>query len=532
MLGLALGMGLSRMIASATDAVFRGAFGGLTEQAYGFQMNAPSIALAIVLGIGISLLASWIPARQGAAASPVEALRPMHFQQGLKPWRPRALLLTAILGAGAMAGTLQQSSSVLFYASMVLLYLAAVMAIPSFVLVIVRPLRPLCARLFPIEGTLALDSLARTPRRTATAIAALTLVFAQTVVIAGVNLSSRRTVETWIQGTFHSDLLLNSSADLAYQSFRFPPGFDAVLRAVPGIAAVQPVRSVHVPFRSKPVLVLASDYAPSAAKKVTHVITGDWRDMCRRTAAGEAVFVSEALALHEDLRPGSTVELTAPGGTLRLPVAGIVNDHSDKRGVIFLSLALYQRYWNDPTCDKFRLDVAAGQSVDVVRERLRRTLGDRYPATILTREDIRNYIFHPRGRLLTAPDMQLLVSMAVGTLALMNLASISVAERSRELALLRAIGGFRRQVRRTLLIELLVTVAIALFLGLLLGSLLLADLLTAVQRYVARVRLEYFFPWDVSLWLVAVSLAAGAIALLAVLPALARLPLSVALDSE
>jgi putative ABC transport system permease protein len=122
--------------------------------------------------------------------------------------------------------------------------------------------------------------------------------------------------------------------------------------------------------------------------------------------------------------------------------------------------------------------------------------------------------------------------MAVGTLALMNLASISVAERSRELALLRAIGGFRRQVRRTLLIELLVTVAIALFLGLLLGSLLLADLLTAVQRYVARVRLEYFFPWDVSLWLVAVSLAAGAIALLAVLPALARLPLSVALDSE
>jgi putative ABC transport system permease protein len=536
LLGSALGLGLGvvffTMVARTTEGLFRGAFGGLTEQVYQFQMSPMLVALAFSMGVGISVLASWLPAREAAAAPPVEAFRPMYFQRGVESWRPRTLLLAALLGCGAWLGSLSRSSAPLFYASMVMLFLAAVAVIPSFVLALVRPLRPLADRLLAVEGALAVDSLARAPRRTVTTLAVLVLVFAQTVMIAGINRSTRRTLEAWIEGAFHCDLVLGASANFASRTFRFPAGFDQLLRAVPGVRAVEPLRAVHVPFRGQPVLIVAADYALEAGKKAQRVIAGDWREMCLQTAAGDGIFISETLALREHLRPGSRVELDAPAGTLRLPVRGIVNDHSDKRGVIFLALRLYRSYWNDATLDKFRIDVAPGQPVEAVRARLREAVGDRYPASILTREEMREYVFHPRGRRLSPLDMQLLISVIVGALALMNMASISVAERSREFALLRSVGGFRRQVRRSLLVELLTTGGIALMLGLALGGLLLVYLLAAVERYVTGVRLEYVFPWNAAGWLGGVAVLAALVGVLAVQPALARVPLSVALDAE
>jgi len=94
------------------------------------------------------------------------------------------------------------------------------------------------------------------------------------------------------------------------------------------------------------------------------------------------------------------------------------------------------------------------------------------------------------------------------------------------------LGGYRRQVRKTLLIELLATGGIAVLAGLLLGAILIVCLLAAVYRYVNGVRLDYFFPWDAALQLAGVALLAGVVAVSAVTPALARVPLSVAVDRE
>ncbi len=215
-----------------------------------------------------------------------------------------------------------------------------------------------------------------------------------------------------------------------------------------------------------------------------------------------------------------------------MPVVGVVNDHSDKRGVVFLSLSLYRRYWNDQTTDKFRIDAASGVTVEQLRARIREALGDRYPASLMSKAQLHDYVFHPRGEKLGALEYQLLICLAVAALALMNMALISVADRSREFAVLRAIGAFRGQVRKTLLVEMLATGGLSLLLGLALGAALLLYLLEAVHRYLTGVNLEYAFPWTDVLWLAGVALAAGPAALLAAIPAMRRVPLSVALDSE
>jgi putative ABC transport system permease protein len=530
--GLALGVRLFAAGARMAGTTFRTAFGGLADQTQQVHVSPLVMVVAFLAGVGISLVASWLPARDAARANPVEAFRPMHYQRSLPGWQPRALLLSGLLSLGALAGGTQEGSTAAFYTSMLLLFVAVVLVIPTFVLGAVRVLRPLLARSLGLEATLALDNLAATPRRTVATMIVLVLIFGQAVTVAGTSRSIHHTLEIWVDRAFQADLLLSASANLASQSLRFPPHFEDTLRAIPGVAAVQPVRSVHVPLHGTPVLIIAADYAVFAAKQGQRVIAGDWRDMCLKTAREEGVFISEALARLERLKRGSVVELNSPGGTLRLPVVGIVNDHSDKRGVVFLSLPLYRRSWNDQTTDKFRIDAAPGVTVEQLRARIREALADRYPASMMSKQQMLDYVFHPRGDKLGPLEYQLLICLAVAAVALMNMALISVADRGREFAVLRAIGAFRGQIRKTLLVEMLATGGLSLLLGLALGAALLLYLLAAVHRYLTGVNLEYAFPWNAVLWLVCVAVAAGPAAVLAAVPAMRRVSLSIALDSE
>ena len=68
----------------------------------------------------------------------MEVFRPMYYRAGMRAWRPRALLASLVLAVGAFLGGRQDNSPVAFYSSMVLLFLAVVLAMPTFVLVAVR----------------------------------------------------------------------------------------------------------------------------------------------------------------------------------------------------------------------------------------------------------------------------------------------------------------------------------------------------------------------------------------------------------
>lgn len=530
--GLGLGAAAFNALARALGGGFRNLFGGLANQIYSFDLT-PSVALlALGAGAAISLLASWLPSREVAELQPVETLQPMHYEQRLRPARPALLVVSALLAAAALAGMLQRFSMALFYGSVGLLFLAVALAMPAIVLLVVGRLRPLVSRLFRLEGALAFDSLVRSPRRTSATSVVLVLVFALAVMVGGIRRSTRQTLADWVDAAFYSDLLMSASPNLASQSFRFPPDLAESLRALPGVADAQPVRSVRLPYRGRLVLALAADYEYAARKPAPPTLAGQWRSMCARTARGEAVFISETLASRDRLGLGDTLELETPRGRLRLPIAGVVRDYSDKSGVIFLDRGLYQRAWGDATADKLRIDAAPGVTPEGLRRRLRAFIGDRFPATILTREEARNHVLHPPGRRLSPVEIQLGISIVVAALALLNMAAISVAERTREFALIRSLGGLRRQLRKRLFIEILGTAAISLTLGLAIGAAMLQYALEAAERYVAGVALAYRFPWTVGLALAGVAALAGTLAVLASIPALGRIPLSTSLEAE
>ena len=185
--------------------------------------------------------------------------------------------------------------------------------------------------------------------RTSATVAALMLSLAMVIGLGGVARSSYDSILEWSDSHLNPDLFVMSSQNLSDRSFRFPYSMSAELRAISGVAEVQAVRTMRVPFRGVPVLIVSTEIDALHRRVRPRMIAGEEGDMNRRTAAGAGVIISENLAGLQNLRLNHPIEIAAPGGLFRLPVAGITRDYSDQQGAILIDRAVYTRYWQDQT---------------------------------------------------------------------------------------------------------------------------------------------------------------------------------------
>jgi putative ABC transport system permease protein len=91
---------------------------------------------------------------------------------------------------------------------------------------------------------------------------------------------------------------------------------------------------------------------------------------------------------------------------------------------------------------------------------------------------------------------------------------VSITDRRRELGVLKAVGGLRGQIRRTIWMEAVSIGTLGLVLGFALGAVNLYYILHIVERDIAGMRLDYVFPVSVAAALVPTILAAAFVAAL------------------
>ena len=524
--GALAGAGLARLAARYVAASLAGLYGVIPQPARG-GVEPFIIAGAIAAGVAWSVLAAVFPASAAARADPVRALQKGRYEiVPLEERRTRRLLAG---GAITMAALLLAGGFENWFAvSYVLAALALIFLTPELCSAVVRLLRPLLGMIRPVEGLLAADSLLQAPRRTASVAAALMLSVAMVIGLGGIAEASYQSVLDWVTGTLDADFLVAPSENLKDLTLRFPSAMENDLGAIEGLAVVQPVRAARVWVRhSQPILfaVDISRLSPQARRRAIPVNTERIHQLA---AQGRGVIVSDNFAASEHVRVGDSLDLPAPDGALRLPVLGIYKDFTDPQGAIVMDRSLYRSRWHDDTVNLFRLYLRPGASAETVRKQLVERAGANRRLFVFSSADLRRHILGLAGRWFEITYAQLAIALLVAILGIANALTVSIADRRRELGILRAVGGLRRQVRIAVWMEAAAVAVVGFVLGL---AFSMVNIFYALSIFSGHT-LEFRFPALLAAALLPMLVAAALVAAIMPAEAAVRAPLVSALEYE
>jgi putative ABC transport system permease protein len=525
LVGVLLGVGLSGLAARYVAKSLAGLYGIIGQPAHG--VGPLVVAGAIAAGVASSVLAAVFPAAAAARADPVRALQKGRYQMvPLAERRTRRLLACAAISMAALllAGRIESW----FVVSYVLAALALVLLTPELSSAAVRLLRPLLVRLRPVEGALAADSLLAAPRRTASVAAALMLSAGMVIALGGIAEASYQSILDWVTGTLDADFLVAPSENLKDLTLRFPGTMERDFAAVEGLAVVQPVRTARVAVRNSQPILFAVDIPRLTPQARRRAIPVDTERVHQLAAQGRGVIVSDNFAARERVRVGDSLDLPAPDGALRLPVLGIYKDFTDPQGTIAIDRSLYRSRWHDDTVNLFRLYLRPGASAQAVRAQVVARLGSNRSLFVFSSADLRRHVLGLAGRWFEITCVQLAIALLVAILGIANALTVSIADRRRELGILRAVGGLRRQVRIAVWMEAAAVAVVGFVLGLGFG---MVNIFYALSIFSGHA-LEFRFPSLLAAALLPLLVAAALVAAIAPAEAAVRAPLVSALEYE
>jgi putative ABC transport system permease protein len=312
-----------------------------------------------------------------------------------------------------------------------------------------------------------------------------------------------------MNNTLNPDMFISTTENIASHGARFPASMQQELESVPGVAEIQSERLPRLQFHGYPVMLLSTELAKVGRRVKRHMISGDEQTMNRLASQEKGVILSENLSALAKLKLGDMVELATPTGMLRLPVVGTIRELSNQMGTIILERSLYVRYFQDDTVDVFRVYLEPSASQEEVRGRSVERLGRQRHMFVMLNRDIRAYVGRVMNQWFGLTYVQVVVSMLVAILGIVNTLTVSISDRRRELGVLRAVGGLRNQIRGTVWMEAAAIGIIGLALGIATGAITLYYELQAIQYDISGMPFAYQFPWGIVAMLVPVILFAA-----------------------
>jgi putative ABC transport system permease protein len=503
--GSTLGLGAGYLLALGLRALF--SLIGLDLSGASFPVMPRTVGVSYAVGVIVTMIAAYLPARRAARIPPVAAMRDDVALPEASLHR-RLLVGTAMIAVGIVLmviGLAVAGSKGLLVAGigMLLILIGVSLMSPVIGRPLVHGLGAVYRRLFGTVGVLASQNATRNPRRTAATASALMIGLTLVALMSILGQSATASTDKAIKATLTSQFVISNAIGTP-----FSPGVAKQVRGVDGVDAVAEFRQAFPKVDGKGASVAAADPQQLAKALRFPMVAGALEALKPGTT-----IVDAKTAQTRRLHVGDTVKMKFQAGVVPVKVVGVFGGGGVPADflVTFDTLTKGGLAPLDSLVFITKKDSASTAHIRTAVEKITKDL------PTVTLKDPNQFAEAQKSQIdffLNVIYALLGLAVVIAILGIVNTLALSVIERTREIGLLRAVGLSRRQLRRMVRLESVIVAVLGAVLGVGMGLIFGV----ALQRAVADQGIDVLsIPWARLVIFVVLAAVVGVLA--AVLPA-------------
>jgi putative ABC transport system permease protein len=473
-MGLVLGLGIAKGMVALFAAL------GVELPDAGTVIATHTITTSLIVGTGVTLLASILPARRATRVPPIAAVRegavlPQSKFEAHSAKTGVVVLsasLVSILAAMFAEGVSAALVALLLGVGVLGLFAGIALLAPRLVKPIARIVGWPARRAGGVAGELAGANAVRNPGRTASTAAALMIGLTLVTIVAVLGSGISAGTQSAIKKQVHADHVIDGTEGLP---FRASEGDK--LAAISGVTAASQVRSDDAIVQGKQIKISGIDPAT-----IAHFYTFNWTTGSQRTLGqlgDDGALVTKTYAAAKHLKVGSAVSIKSPKGENHTVLVRGMYDPPEANPLlaeVVVTQKAFDSAYSQPKNSFTFLDAKPGSAAAI--KAATKGYGDaKYHTGAAYPKDATKSMQMVLGMLYVLLGFSVIVSL----FGMVNTMVLSVFERTREIGMLRTIGMTRRQARRMIRHESIITALIGSSLGIGLGLFLSALVTQAVK---------------------------------------------------
>src|SRR5581483_3676726 len=458
-----VGVGFGVLVAMGLRAIFSAAGASLPSTA--MVIKSRTVIVPVVLGVVITALSSWGPARKASKVPPVAAIRGAESVPEGRSLRRRLISGGLVLGLGivALAGGLAGGGIALVGLGALIFYGGVAMLSPLVAAPLARIIGAPAARL-GLPGRLGRLNAMRNPRRTSSTAAALMiglgLVSFVTILAASLKTSFAATLDRSVKADY---IIQGANGGEA----KFSREVALQLSQQRELATVSALRFAgQFKLDGETKHYDAADPYTFAAVMDIDIRRGNFDAFVPGT-----MLVSDRVAKDKGWQIGQRIKLTFPRtGDQMMEIVGVYHDAAMFSNGYIITLDDFGANAADDLDSLVLAKRAKGVTDAAARAAVAPILAQ-YPSVEL--QDQAQYKEQVAGQIdkaLVFVVILLLLAVFIALIGIVNTLALSIFERTRELGLLRAVGMARRQLKRMIRWESVIITILGAVLGLAVGA--------------------------------------------------------------